>query len=117
LAIRLTKDGPIKQEATKRRVRGLFAGHWIFDTTEAQHVWEHPFYPQLYIPVKEIEKALSKRSDLQKEEKPIVVEGLPQVGFLFSFLAKNGRVTRGVRFETGALHGLAKFEFESIGGW
>ncbi|KAF1962269.1 DUF427-domain-containing protein [Byssothecium circinans] len=51
LAQKLAAEGPHKCEATPRRVRGLLNGKYVFDTINAYHVWEHPYYPQLYIPL------------------------------------------------------------------
>ena len=33
-----------------RRVRGMVAGDWLFDTTRALYVWEHPHYPRYHVP-------------------------------------------------------------------
>ncbi|SRR6266487_1646872 len=43
LGEKLTTDGPHKVEGTPRRVRGLLGGKYIFDTTAATYVWEHPY--------------------------------------------------------------------------
>ncbi|GAB7355209.1 hypothetical protein MBLNU459_g5763t1 [Dothideomycetes sp. NU459] len=59
LALRLAKDGPVKTLPTPRRVRILFNGAYIVDTdgtAGALFVWEHPFYPQLYLPVEALRK-------------------------------------------------------------
>lgn len=49
-AKRLASEGPVKIESTPRRLRGLFAGKYIFDTLEAKYVWENNYYPYFYIP-------------------------------------------------------------------
>lgn len=46
LAEKLVKDGPHKKEPANRRVRALLGGKWIFDTLDAQYVWEHPYCRQ-----------------------------------------------------------------------
>ena len=46
LAQKLVSEGPHKYEHTPRRVRGLFNGQFIFDSINAHHVWEHPYFPQ-----------------------------------------------------------------------
>jgi uncharacterized protein (DUF427 family) len=38
-----------------RRVRAFLAGRPVLDTTAAKYVWEHPFYPQYYIPLADVE--------------------------------------------------------------
>lgn len=37
-----------------RRLRGLVGGAWLFDTTAALYVWEHPYYPQYYVPADDV---------------------------------------------------------------
>ena len=49
LAQKLARDGPVKQEPCKRRVRGLLGNKWVFDTLDAEYVWEHP-YCQSHLP-------------------------------------------------------------------
>lgn len=36
--------------STQKRVRGQLNGKIVFDTTSAKLVWEHPFFPQYWIP-------------------------------------------------------------------
>ena len=43
IAAKLAIEGPVKQEPSKRRVRGLVGGEWVFDTLGAFYVWEHPY--------------------------------------------------------------------------
>ncbi|GAB1317957.1 hypothetical protein MFIFM68171_08167 [Madurella fahalii] len=47
--------GPWKQEPTNRRVRALVGGQWLFDTLQAEYVWEHPYFPTFYVPLTAIE--------------------------------------------------------------
>jgi hypothetical protein len=47
LGEKLVTEGPHKVEGTPRRVRGLLGGIYVFDTTEAKFVWEHPYCPSL----------------------------------------------------------------------
>ena len=37
-----------------RRVRGYLGGLTVFDTTNATYVWEHPRYPQYWVPMKDV---------------------------------------------------------------
>jgi uncharacterized protein (DUF427 family) len=50
LALKLAKEGPYKILPTTRQIRLLFNGVYIAKTTEALLVWEHPYYPQYYLP-------------------------------------------------------------------
>lgn len=47
----LAKNGPVKTLPTTKRVRILFNGTFVADTTSALYVWEHEYYPQLYLPM------------------------------------------------------------------
>lgn len=37
-------------EPVPRRIRGIAGGETVLDTTAALYVWEHPYYPQYYVP-------------------------------------------------------------------
>ncbi|KZV94719.1 DUF427-domain-containing protein [Exidia glandulosa HHB12029] len=41
-------------ERSPRRVRVMWQGEWIVDTTEAQYVWEHKYYPVYYFLAKDV---------------------------------------------------------------
>lgn len=43
-------------EPVPRRLRAVFGGETIFDTTRALYVWEHPNYPQYYIPMADVQQ-------------------------------------------------------------
>ncbi|MBV8463240.1 MAG: DUF427 domain-containing protein [Acidimicrobiales bacterium] len=45
-------------EPVPRRVRGTLGGHTVFDTVEARYVFELPYYPQYYVPVGDVDRAL-----------------------------------------------------------
>jgi hypothetical protein len=45
LAKKLATEGPHRIEPAQRRVRGMLDGKFVFDTTDAKFVWEHPNYP------------------------------------------------------------------------
>jgi hypothetical protein len=49
LGEKLTTEGPHKIEGTPRRVRGLLGGKYIFDTTAAKYVWEHPYCASIHV--------------------------------------------------------------------
>ncbi|KAI8966338.1 DUF427-domain-containing protein [Daldinia sp. FL1419] len=55
----LLEKGPVKTLATPRRIRILFNGVYVADTTSALYVWEHEYYPYYYVP----EAAFSRRPD------------------------------------------------------
>lgn len=47
----------IRIEPSPKRVRVLFGGGWVADTTAALLVWEHDWYPTYYVPRDDIDDA------------------------------------------------------------
>ena len=43
VAEKIARDGPYKHEPAKRRVRGILDGKCVFDTLDAEFVWEHTY--------------------------------------------------------------------------
>jgi len=109
LARKLVKDGPYKHESTPRRVRGLFNGFYAFDTTRAQYIWEHPNYPQFYIPIDDFSKN-AKVSNMDP------IQGTDG-GAYWAKLAVGDRATNVVVFEKGLLDNLVKIVFGTIDQW
>lgn len=56
LARTLASRGPLKTLPADKRVRLLFNGAFIADTSDALYVWEHEYYPQYYLPMKSFVK-------------------------------------------------------------
>ena len=87
-------------------MRGLYDGIYIFDTTEARFVWEHPYYPQFYIPKSAVKEAVvTKDESVDKEESAV----------LATLKGKHKSTDRVIVFEKGPLAGLARFEFAALG--
>ena len=99
-------NGPHKLENTSRRVRGLYDSIYVFDTTEALLVWEHPYYPQFYIPSSAV------KHDVLTKNEPVDKEGS---AFLATLKGKNKSTDRVISFEKGPLAGLVRFEFTALG--
>ncbi|RDL40341.1 Uncharacterized protein BP5553_00320 [Venustampulla echinocandica] len=108
LTTTLTTSGPHKIEPTSRRVRALFDGVWIFDTTHSQYVWEHKYYPQFYIPLKDITTGVLRKGDAYDSG------GSAFKGIMRGRERENDRV---VIFEKGELEGLVRFEFTAMDAW
>lgn len=108
LAQKLLAEGPYKIEKTSRRVRGLFDSQYIFDTTEARHVWEHPYYPQYYVPFSSIKREQLSHCDAVDENKS---------AFLATFGGEHKSTDRIISFEKGPLAGLVRFEFDTLDQW
>ena len=108
LAQSLLANGPHKVEKTSRRVRGLFDSLYIFDTTEARHVWEHPYYPQFYIPTSAVrQEKFTKTEAIDDDES----------AFLATLEGKDKKTDRILAFEKGPLAGLVRFEFAALDHW
>jgi uncharacterized protein (DUF427 family) len=43
-------------EPAPRRVRGMLGNAAVFDTTRAVYVWEHPHFPQYYVPYADVDR-------------------------------------------------------------
>ena len=108
LAQKLLADGPHKVEVTDRRVRALYDSVYVFDTTAARHVWEHPYYPQFYVPSSAVKPAMVSKNAAVDEHDSV---------FLASLKSQNKSTDRILVFEKGPLAGLTRFEFAALGGY
>lgn len=97
-----------------RRIRATFDGVTVVDTTRAIYVWEHPYYPQFYIPTADVDTSLL--SDDGRDEK--TAQGMWSVQSL----------THGERSVAGAARLLSKpaiegleatcrFEWDAMDAW
>ena len=101
----MLEEGPHKLEKTSRRVRGLYDGFYVFDTTEARFVWEHPYYPQFYIPKSAVQDDVLTKDEFVDEDS----------AFLATLIGKHKSTDRVIIFEKGPLAGLVRFEFAALG--
>ncbi|KAL8694125.1 MAG: hypothetical protein Q9218_001178 [Villophora microphyllina] len=114
LAHSLVTIGPHKMEKTTRRVRGQFDNHWLFDTTCAYHVWEHPYYPQYYIPLSDLEDFLIIWEGAIDDDASVSLASVKRVK---SGEWGAGTLERVLVFKKGELEGLARFEFTRLDAW
>lgn len=130
LAQKLASEGPHKYQTTPRRVRGLLNGKYAFDTINAYHVWEHPYYPQygnslidktvpalndltrcrFYVPVS------SFTSDAQLT-KTSPVEGTKEAVHFGKLSVGDTSTERVLIFATAPLKDLVKVEFKELDQW
>lgn len=106
LASDILASGPYKKEITPRRVRVLFNQVWVADTTSASHVWEHPAFPQFYLPTTSI------KPELLEKGKSVDADGS---AFLATLKVGSRATDRVLLFEKGALAGLVRLEFGAMG--
>ncbi|KAL6410845.1 hypothetical protein AUP68_07277 [Ilyonectria robusta] len=116
----LIQKGPRKTLPASRRVRAIHNHSVIVDTTDAVYVWEHDYYPTLYVPQKDV-----KNCEINDKEK------IPSDGKAKATLAElvvlphdglDGVKIEGVlRFSDddglGALAGTLRIQFGSIDQW
>lgn len=110
LAQKLTADGPHKMQSTPRRVRGLLNGKYAFDTINAFHIWEHPYYPQFYVPV-------SSFTPDAKITKTSAVDGTNGAAHLGRLSVGDKSTERVLMFNSGSLKDLVKVEFKEMDQW
>lgn len=114
LANKLVTDGPYKCEQTSRRVRALFNGIYLFDTIDAYYVWEHPHYPQFYIPA----RSLHASTILTKNSPAIEgADGIAHLATLTSSTPNPKTITRAILFNTTSLPDLLRIEFRALDQW
>ncbi|KAF4553902.1 Hypothetical protein D9617_5g067770 [Elsinoe fawcettii] len=116
LARHLATKGPHKVLSTPRRIRILLGGAYIADTTSAIFVWEHPYYPQYYLPHAAFDKKYITAV------KGIEVDGA-KVATLWK-LSNAGKETGEVvafepdlKDEGAKVAGLVKVGFNSVDTW
>lgn len=100
-------------EPAPRRVRGVFAGRTVFDTSNASYVWERPYYPQYYIP--RVDVATDLLLDEQAERRyPLGIAR--QHGLRAGDREQPGAV--GIfGEEAGRLAGLVRFDWAALDAW
>ncbi|KAK4540236.1 hypothetical protein LTR36_009641 [Oleoguttula mirabilis] len=123
LAVKLGTDGPVKTLATTRMIKLLFNGVYILQTTNAVFVWEHPFYPQFYVPRSELVEN-SKHTPLQLTEGDAFNSSHgKQVGTQLTLTVGDKSTAQAIAFSDDlsgsaeALRGLVKIDFHAIDKW
>jgi uncharacterized protein (DUF427 family) len=117
LGKRLLAEGPHKTLATPRRIRILFNGVYVADTTAALFVWEHPYYPYYYVPLSSFARGVLHDS---RDEGPLSLMGLHVRGrstdrvLGFSASAGAGSDSSGKARE---LAGYVRVEFGAADAW
>jgi uncharacterized protein (DUF427 family) len=128
----LMRDGPRRMKPSNRRVRAIFNGATIVDTTRAVHVWEHDYFPQFYVPEKDLinctwsngEKRIVKGHDEQElvaYQITIVVSGdgqgrkSLQTDRVLRIVTNKGSSPSTDDNSGSLLGGLVRIEFGSIG--
>lgn len=106
LAAKLSTHGPVKQEPA---LRGLLAGMWLFDTLEAEYVWEHPYFPYFYVPISAVDGG---------NWEVIYLDHDRSKGFVRIRIEEpNGNAVEGVEFTKGRLENLVRVAHTALDAW
>ncbi|TFY78479.1 hypothetical protein EWM64_g5538 [Hericium alpestre] len=93
-------------ESSPKRVRVLFGGHWIADTTQAKLVWEHAFYAHYYFPQSAVSDKYLKPSSSDSNSKT------------YDVVVGNRRAeAAAISFKDGDFKGLVKIVFGKMDAW
>ncbi|KXT10102.1 hypothetical protein AC579_9698 [Pseudocercospora musae] len=125
VALKLGKDGPVRTLQTPRLIQVLFNGRYIVKTTKSVFVWEHPFYPQLYIPASEIKSYFEARSEDLKLTPGQEIKGEDDkvIATQWTFTVSDKSVEKILAFATDLpepskeLSDLVKIDFASMDQW
>jgi hypothetical protein len=123
LAIKLGTDGPVKVLPANRQVSLLFNGVYILQTTQSRYVWEHPFYPQLYVPADELHQSTKHVGLIVKDGETYTSDNGKVVGKQLILTVGTKTIDQTIAFSdslTGnaeGLRGLVKIDFESVDQW
>ena len=108
LAKTIISNGPSKIEPASRRVRALFDGIFIVDTTSAMHVWERNLsHVQFWLPLRDFKSGVVTKGPNLDDE-----------AFAYQAIVKRNSeksTDHVVVFEKGPLEGLVRLEFGAMG--
>jgi len=123
LAIKLGTDGPVKVLPTPRMIKLLFNGTYILQTTNAHYVWEHPFYPQFYVPKSELQESSEHTSLRITKGEVFKSEDGKTVGEQWTLKVGDRSIDQVIAFgdtlsgKAEQLKGLVKVDFGSVDQW
>ncbi|MEL6892492.1 MAG: DUF427 domain-containing protein [Actinomycetota bacterium] len=100
-------------EPVPRRVRAVVDGRTVVDSTDALYVWEHPWYPQFYVPASDVDASRIVHTGR--------ADDTHQVGGEVLYLeASSGLVPAGsfiVASSNPALVGTYRFAWDAFDAW
>jgi uncharacterized protein (DUF427 family) len=92
----------------------MVGGSWLFDTTRALYVWEHPFYPQYHIPDEDVDH------DLLVDEDELVSNGRGRHAVHAIRAAgehRRGAARRVVQADVPGILNTWRFEWGAVDQW
>jgi uncharacterized protein (DUF427 family) len=115
---------PLKtMSASGRRIRILWKGRFIADTTNALYVWEKPQYPYFYVPLKDVNLHICTGKDVKNVANFEAETDSPLAKiFEYSSSTKDGDydtlhyiVFEGPDDLDATIEGFVRFEFNEMG--
>jgi uncharacterized protein (DUF427 family) len=101
-------------EPVPRRVRAMFAGETVVDTTSALYVWEWPYYPQFYVPMNDVNQNVL----VDEKHSQRLHRGQSQLYALASGdVVRPSAVRVYVDSPFDGLSGTARFEWTALDAW
>jgi uncharacterized protein (DUF427 family) len=113
----------VKTLPTPRKVQILFGGIYIVRSINASYVWEHPYYPQLYVPKADIQSASKKENFSFHEGEEFKAEDGSSIATQCSIKAGDKSTDQILAFSDNLsgkgseLKGLVKIEFSAMDQW
>lgn len=125
LAAKLGSDGAVKTLSTPRTVKALLSGVYTIKTTNAVYVWEHPYFPQFYVPKSELVEQSKNRSFTIEEVKEIKSDDGKAVAKQLKITVPNSGASTDqvIAFndklsgKAEELQGLVKIDFKAMDQW
>ncbi|KAI0129139.1 hypothetical protein BJ170DRAFT_361534 [Xylariales sp. AK1849] len=111
LGKKLLSEGPHKTLKSQKRIRILFHGVYVADSTSALYVWEHPFYPYYYLPLGSFMRGALHHV---KDDEPLSIMDLRVEGRSTDRVLLLGDH---VPTEREELRGMVRVEFAAADAW
>lgn len=92
-----------QHELSPKRIRVLLDKTYVADTTSAQLVWEHQYYPCYYIPVKDVKST-------------VLTEGIAKQSGICNVGVRDKAPNKVTLIVDGDLKDHVRFEFSAMGG-
>jgi len=101
-------------EPVPRRVRAFLGGAPVLDTTRALYVWETPNYPQYYIPLEDVDRAV-----LVDEQRPehLARGSARRHGLRVGEISREGVAHVYTKDALEGLAGTVRFEWAALDAW
>ncbi|KAA9158456.1 DUF427 domain-containing protein [Amycolatopsis acidicola] len=101
----------MRVEQGPKRVRVLFGGQFVADTTRPLLVWEIPYYPAYYIPREDVADVLVATGETRHSER------LGDAALSTVKVGDREAPGAAAEYDTAELRGYVRFDFAAMDGW